>query len=226
MDFRMLLSLVMPTRHRSLQALKCAKRIIEVSEGLDFEIVISAHPEQETVDAFATLKDPRVRVYYAELNNGIEAWNHAASQAQGDYMSVSDDDLWYNPGWWEQLVKVIDPKEIMYVGVGDHWAGPDSEPWAERAFGTRRFFKEILGGVICVPHYKSHHDDVEKSDKARAAGVLSQAGGDIEHRHYARNSSIQRDETNARAEQWYGSDAQTYMMRKAAGFPIDYEGVF
>ncbi len=221
-----MLSIIMPTRHRSLQAFNCVQRIIEVSDGLDYEIVISAHPEKETIDLFSSLNDSRVNIFYMEHNNGIEAWNFAASQAQGDALTVSDDDLWYHPDWWVEAMNIIDVSRPMYIGIGEFGHGQDSESWPERAIGTRKFFVNILGGVLCIPHYKSHHDDVEKSDKARANNVLLQVNGNIEHRHYTRCNTTKRDETNARAERWYGVDSQTYHSRKSAGFPIDYSPLF
>jgi len=221
-----MLSLVTPTRGRSVRVFNCVKRIIEVSEGLDYEIVISSHPDKATKDLFDKFKDSRVSIHYKDCENGIEAWNHAASFAQGDCLKVSDDDLWYHPDWWKEAMDVIDPTISQYVGIGDFWNGPDSAPWPERVIGTRKFFCEILGGVLCIPHYKAHHDDVEKGDKARTAGVLSRVAGYIEHRHYVRYPHEQRDITSARAERWYGVDEAMYQRRKAVGFPLDYEPVF
>lgn len=223
-----MLSIIMPTRGRSQQAFKCVQRILEVTKDIDFEIVISSHPDLETVQLFGSLADPRVKTHFAEHDNGIQAWNHAASLSQGDFLTVSDDDLWYNENWYVEAMRLLDPNEIMYVGIGEFGKGQDSQwgEWPERAVGTRRFFKEIIGGVLCVPHYKSHHDDVEKSDKAHIHNCIHKVDGNIEHRHYCRHSGAQRDETNARAERWYGEDLQTYIRRKAAGFPLDYQGVF
>ncbi len=218
----MLLSICMPTKGRGPQALRCIEQLFKTTVGFDVECVVVAHPDDSNLGVFLT-PIPNVIVIWQECS-AIQGWNIAATHAQGDYLKVGDDDLWYHDGWLEETMKVV---EATSEGHGYFKIRSDSSNyWAERAIGSRRFFVETLGGVLCIPKYLSQYDDVEKTDRAIAAGLFFEAPkAYIEHRHWVYGKA-EKDETYMRGGiALVNKDQVTYQQRKAAGFPTDYTGV-
>lgn len=221
----MKLSACMPTRGRGGQVVRCVQNFYETTAGHDVEMVVVSHPD-DAVEKLRALSFPKLQVHVADCS-AIEGWNIAASFATGDFLKVYDDDLWSTPSWLdnaEMMHRDLGSPDLLYMGLWDeHRHVPDS--LFTRAIGTRKFFKEVCGGVLTIPAYKSWYDDNEKFDLAKlnhCAAYCPQSV--IEHHHpcngYGWDSTYQIGASRQH------NDEQVYYRRKSAGFPKDYTPVF
>jgi len=213
----------MPTKGRGPQAVRCIEQLFKTTKGFDVECVVCAHPDESNLEAFSS-PIPNVTVLWEECS-AIQGWNIAASHAKGDYLKFGDDDLWYHDNWLAETMKVV---ESVPDGHGYFKIRSDSQNyWAERVVGSRRFFKEVLGGVLLVPAYLSQYCDVEATDKAIEAGLLFDVPhAYIEHRHWVYGKAKQDTTYLQGAIQKSHIDHKTYIDRKNNGFPVDYPAVF
>lgn len=217
-----LLSVIMPTKGRGPQALLCIERMFETSPGFNVECVVVAYPDDSNRDVFTQVR-PNIQVIWEECGP-VEAWNKGAAIANGDFLKVGEDDLWYHPNWLSLTMDVIDklPDRKGYVKI----RSDANTYWAERAIGSRQFHHEIFGGVLNIPHYVSQYDDRERTDRAIKAGLFFHAPqAYIEHKHWKYGKG-EHDDTYERGGLYhYEKDKETYLARKAKGFPTDYKAI-
>ena len=217
----------MPTRGRSKQAASAIGNFFESTMGHDTEMIVVAHPDEDAIRELPSLTNqyPRLKLFFADCT-AIEGWNIAASYATGSWLKVWDDDLWATPGWLDEVQRFwqsLQSPEIAYIGLWDkHHEVPHK--LFTRAIGTRRFFREVCGGVLTIPHYKSWYDDTEKFDRAAVAGCAFYCPtAVIEHRHPAYGFAT--DPTYQLGASRQHGDSRKYHGRKASGFPSDYSFV-
>ncbi len=219
----MFLSIIMPTKGRGEQAVRCIEQLFKTTNDFEVECIVVAHPDESNQKAFSNYSNPNVQVIWEECS-AIQGWNIGASKACGDYLKVGDDDLWYHDNWLLEAYKVI---QETPDGHGYFKIRSDSQNyWGERCIGSRRFFKEVLGGVLCIPHYLSQYDDVEKTDRAIIEDLFFQApNAYIEHRHWVYGKAIKDDTYKRGGIALVGQDEKTYKYRKSIGYPSDYLAV-
>lgn len=219
-----LISMMLATKGRTAQAMRCIDRLFETTDGFNTELFIMSHPEPETMDAVKLLpKNKNIQVHYVDMRP-IGCYNLAASMSKGDYLFLFDDDAWFYDNWLANAMKVFDnlPDGNGYVKIQSNNTGY----WAERAILSRQFAIDHLGGVLCIPKYISQYEDVERSDRAIRAGLFFQAADSfIEHRHWVYGKA-EKDATYLEGGiKHVTSDHNTYASRKRAGFPNDYEAI-
>ena len=218
------LSIIMPTKGRGSQVARLCKQMWKTTLGFNVELIVLAHPEEETRKAFGSLSKSVMEIVDIEYMDvrAIDAYQIGAGKATGTHLLGNEDESWPQEGWLANDMKKFD--EIT-DGHGYVKLTSDSKDyWAERAIGNRRYFWEVLGGVICVPHYITVYDDVEKSDRAIAAGLFFEAeGAFVEHRtHVYGKAEIDKTYQEGGLTHW-PVDRQTFLQRKGAGYPIDYK---
>lgn len=219
-------SACMPTRGRADRAVASINSFFETTKGFDVEMVVVSHPD-EAVRKISEYQKAHPQ-YNLKLTTAdctaIEGWNIAASMATGFFLKVWDDDLIAQPRWLDAAMlkwEVIGRLRTCYIGL---WDDDSRVPHAlfTRAFGTRDFFVNVCGGVLCIPHYKRWWDDNEKFDRAQAVGCgFACMDSKIIHYQAAKGTGPWDDTANLGAERgiW---DMQTYQERKAQGFPNNY----
>lgn len=220
----MKLSVILATKGRPQQALNCINRIFETTK-LPFELLIMSYPDEEANEIFTVLpKDKDISLHYLACRS-VPAYNKGASLAKGTHLFAVDDDSWFPENWLENIefaIKATMPNQYGYLKI----KSDSNNYWAERAVGSRDFLIDHLGGVLCIPHYYSQYEDVEKSDRAIAAGhfyVVEDVY--IEHRHPAYGKAEMDATYQDGFAKYAGIDQVTYQLRKQAGFPNDYESV-
>lgn len=211
----------MPTKNRGVQAARCVERILETTVGINIELIVIAHPEPMAQLAFQELsKNPLVNIQWKDCTV-MEAYKIGGLLSKGTHFFCIDDDAWPSDNWLAEALEVFKriPDGHGYVKI----LSDSQNYWAERAITTRKFIVDYLGGVLCIPHYISQYDDVEKSDRAILAGRFYVAEKSyIEHRHWVYGK--------AKKDQTYidggisnvTHDHNMYAFRKARGFPNDY----
>lgn len=220
----MKLSIVMPTKGRGPQAARLCKQIAKTTLGFNVELIVLAHPEAETKEAFDALPQTAKDILNLEYLDcrAIDGYQIGAGKATGTHLLAMEDDAWPHPEWLAHTMRKFDeiPDGHGYVKL----PSDSRDPWAERAVGNRRFFWEVLGGVICVPHYITVYDDVEKSERAQKAGLFFEAtGAYVEHRTHVYNKAPIDKTYQEGGLTWWPTDRKTFLERQAAGYPIDYK---
>lgn len=218
------LSIIMPTKGRGSQVARLCKQIRKTTVGFNVELIVLAHPEEETKKAFDKLSafDKEILdLEYLECR-AIDGYQIGAGKATGTHLLATEDDSWPHEGWLAATMRKFDeiPDGHGYVKL----PSDSKDYWAERAIGNRRYFWEVLGGVICVPHYITVYDDVEKSDRAIAANLFFEAeGAFVEHRTHVYNKAPCDKTYQEGGLTHWPTDHKTFLERKAAGYPIDYK---
>lgn len=216
-----MLTAILPTKGRGEQAVRCINRFLETTEGLDTEILIMAYPDASN-EEFMPKMPKCVSIHWLD-NPLMECYNIGASLAKGNFLFDFDDDAWFQDGWLHKVYKTFDsiPNQHGYVKI----QSDNSCYWAERAIGNRQFYIDVLGGVLSIPHYFSQWNDVEKSERAMAASLFFESDAYIEHRTWVYGKA-QMDETYQNGSRKYADiDGATFKLRKAAGYPNDYEPI-
>lgn len=220
----MLLSVILPTKGRGEQAARCINRLFETTQGFDVEVFIVAHPEEETRVAFSKLLPKRrpITVDWVDCTP-IQGHNIGGAQAKGTHLLALDDDGWCGENWLAKVMTVFDTisTNMGYVKIRDD----GKNYWAERAVGSRNFYTELLGGTLDIPEYISQYDDVEKTDRAIAAGIFYQSDAYIEHRTWVYGKA-QLDSTYINGSKKYCEiDRKLYEARRSKGFPNSYKRI-
>lgn len=210
---------------RPEKSVHAVEQFYATTQGHEVEMIVLSHPDA-SVESLKNLRFPGLQIHVAECT-AIEGWNLAASHATGDFLKVWDDDLFPVAGWLdeaERTWKDAGSPETAYIGLRDcHSEVPRG--LFTRAIGTRKFFVDVCGGVITIPHYKSWYDDNEKFDLAKRAKCDLFCKTSIIHHHHPQ-FGFPSDSTYDIGASRHGGDAETYYRRKAAGFPIDWQPVF
>lgn len=110
-------SVCVPTFNRAVYLTHCLRSILRQTFQ-DFElIVVDNASTDETPDAVAQLKDPRLRYHRNPTNIGqIPNINHAIELARGEYVSICHDDDLFAPHMLERELEVMsDHPEVVLV---------------------------------------------------------------------------------------------------------------
>ncbi len=220
----MLLSVILTTKGRGPQALQCIERLLETTRPYKIEVVIVAYPEPTNLDTFTQdvmdrLGDNIVLTWMDDRS--IPCYNYGASLAKGTHLMGLDDDAWFPDDWFQALLETIEntPNQNGYFKI----QSDNQCYWAERAVASREFLIEHLGGVLCIPSYISQYDDVEKTDRAMAAGLFFESNAYIEHRHWSHGKAEIDATYKAGGISHCDRDRTVYNDRKSKGFPNNYE---
>lgn len=225
-------SACMPTKGRGKQARHCIERFFETTGDIETEMIVVAHPEDDNhkylddlIDKYAGLHN--FRLYYKDCL-AVAAWNDAVQYATGQFLEPWGDDFWACDGWLHAALNHYDKigkPEVSYIGLRDDNNKEVPDTLFTMAIGTREFYKQIIGGVLIIPWYKSWYDDTEKFFKAKHAGVASYCPeAKIEHRHWCWGLAA-KDKTYEDAERYQSMDGMIFHHRSRLGFPIDYPSI-
>lgn len=114
----------------------CAHLISETIDSVisqtykDFElIIIDDGSKDNTKEILSKYNDPRIRIFY-DTNHGVcHARNHGINEAQGEYITFTDDDDILEPTYLESLVNAIqnaDYARCNYSKMENYKLTPDS----------------------------------------------------------------------------------------------------
>lgn len=116
-----LISILIPTRDMKDILQKCVDSIIEKSSYQNFEIIIidNQSKEPETLEYFAGLKDPRIKILkYDAPFNYSKINNFAAQLAKGEYILLLNNDIEViTPNWLEEMLSFAQKPDIGCVGA-------------------------------------------------------------------------------------------------------------
>lgn len=219
------LALILPSRGRPEQLLRCIDRIVEVTPS-PFELTVVLDMDDEA-SRCSVPRYPGVQVVLVPPCRGpIYKWNVGLSRSpEADLYVLGADDQWYNPGWLAAALEDGIARGYGLVGLNDGHNADHDLYWSTLFLATRDFLIHHNGGVLAIPCYTSYFVDVETTDRAiRAGEYLYAERASVEHRHAAYGKAL-TDSTYAWSQPHFDLDKKTYERRKAAGFPDDFSPV-
>jgi glycosyltransferase involved in cell wall biosynthesis len=220
-----LTSIILPTTGRKDRAVTCIQGLIATTKDRDVEIIAVVDADPESRDAISkALHGVKHRLLYSDTLRGCsKAWNDGLAVAAGEYIVIAGDDLRWGDGWLDEAIKVmltLGPKGGC-VGLNDgHWNG--AVEVATHYMLSRDFIITVLGGVVAWEFYKHSYNDLEITERARAAGRYAWAEqAKVIHEHWLFGGR-EKDATDNLWLGQHGEATKIYEERKAAGFPCDY----
>lgn len=217
-----MISVLFPSTGRPDRAQACLERLRETTPHHDVEVVAAVDADTETCERIG----PYVQtlIYSPTLRGCSAAWNDCLREAQGDPVVFAADDLKWGDGWLDAaLAKLSEfPDGWGMVGFNDgHWG----EELSTHYLMSRRFIVEVLGGVVAWPEYKHSFNDLETTERARAAGRYVWCEDAMVYHEHWLFGDREKDPTDLRRLPEHPEDERAYKVRKAAGFPNDREAV-
>lgn len=219
-------AVIMPSRGRAEQLVRCLRRLFETTGNHDVSAVVLLDTDDTpSIEAVKALNDPRV-VLHIDGGTPIEKWNTGAviaSRLGVQALALGADDLWWGDGWFEAAMRGLThlPDRSGLVGFNEMTG-------ARRDFSTHYlmtldYLIDYNGGVFACPKYLSYFIDPEACARAVRAGRYYYAEDcEVEHRHPFWHKANQ-DDTYQRSAPNYEHDQAIYEERYRAAFPDDFE---
>lgn len=226
------ISIILPSYKRHALLLGVLQNIeSQVSSSYDIEVIVVN--DNDTVGnnlatdyLFHTKKYTGMAVATLDKLGHHAAWNLGLSLATGNLFVHMGDDGRFHGNALEQVYNAHTDKLAGYgmVAFNDLNLNGDTQVGTHVLF-DRQFCKDVLGGVMVVPHYKGYCVDLEFNDRARAVGKYYWCSTAILEHLHSSNGKRELSEGELDRVQYSETDTRLYNTRKAAGFPNDFDPV-
>ena len=211
-------SVLLATTGRPEMALRCVEGIRETAV---VEIVASVDADPKTARLLAPLVD--TLCVCPDYRGCSRAWNDALREATGENLVLAGDDLIWDEGWLENALAHLSELPDGWGVVGFNDGHTNGEDYSTHYLVSRRFITEVLGGVIAWECYRHSFNDVEMTERAKAAGRYVWAeDAHVHHDHWLFGDRPQ-DATDQKNLGGHPQSERIFKQRQAAGFPNDYE---
>jgi GT2 family glycosyltransferase len=215
---------IIPSRNRPIQLRRCIDRFFGTTQAHDVECV--AVLDEGADERHKILWGSRAMlVYNKSIMGAVASWNiGAASVPEANAFVLGADDLVWGDGWLDAALSSLEtlPGKQGMVGFNDL---DRTDGMATHFLLTRGCALEVMGGVVAIPAYHHYWTDPEMNERAVRAGCyVWAAGAFVEHRS-SMNGKAPMDTTYQEAARWFKQDEETFNLRKAMGFPNDFEPV-
>lgn len=220
----MQIAILLPTIYRKDGLKRTLTTLFDTTEKYDLSVIVAR--ERDDVEALKVCQTYNGKVISAicekEKQGPAYAWNTALKHAKYyDAYFLASDDIEFTDGWLNEVLKVYSVANKGLIGVNDSTGKYERAGFCTHYFMTRKFIKEINGGVVCCPHYFADYTDVEIIERAIAYNEFAYAQHARIFHHWRKND----DEAYQRGDERRREAKETYLRRKAKGFPDDYERI-
>jgi len=142
--------------------------VVSLPEGLNYELIFADDAStDETRDWLAGLSDSRIQVVLNERNFGYAKTNNVAvARAAGHYLALLNNDLLFEPGWFEPMMAALEAPELNAGIVGNLQYRVDDKVLDH-------------AGVELMPNGKFEHIRTEPKGQAHALEVYVATGACI-----------------------------------------------
>lgn len=224
-----MISILIPSIDRPLQLRACLRQLIATTIRHEVEIVVSLCVSDRASHSAVAAMPVIVTAGHEGYTGSCFAWNEALARADPNAIAyvMMGDDVWAHRSWLDFAMGGLAmlPDIGGVVGCNDLDPRTDTQERANHFLVTRPFVSEVLGGTPFMPCYRNYFFDIETCERARRAGRYIYAPLSIlEHRHPHAHKARQ-DGVYLRSGQSFENDRQIYELRRAAGFPNDYDPV-
>jgi glycosyltransferase involved in cell wall biosynthesis len=212
----MVISLIHPSRGRSLKAIETASTWIDLA-GIQVEHVLSLDES-----------DPSLSKYQREfhgwniiVNNNtsvVEATNRAAKHATGDILLYLSDDFSAFENWGLSVLKEFEGEDRPLLLKVDDCLQKFEVPVLTIPMMNRKLYEKL--GYFWHPEYKSMFVDCDLFETVKKMGALKNAKHlKFEHQHVSVGKAPDDETYRNSAKNWEQGKA-LFAKRKAMGFPV------
>lgn len=157
-------------------------------------------------------------------STAVQGWNMAYQfrRARGgaDWYILGADDIVWVPGWLDAALAEARPGvEVIGLDDGGH---TDLRLYAPHYMAQAAFVEEVLGGLFVPPEYYAWWFDREVCEVARARNAYSPAPGAVARHLHPDWQTARMDRTYRDAWPLHDVDRQTYLTRRAQGYPVTW----
>lgn len=159
-------------------------------------------------------------------SSAVDGWNWAYRYAYGlgaEWFVLGADDIDFWAGCIDIAVSEAQKTGSQVIGLNDTFTNIDK--YAPHYMASRRFTRDHLGGLMAPPVYRAWWFDREVCEIAQEVSSYAPAWDAIAKHYHPDFTDTPMDETYQEAWPDHDRDKKVYLHRKAAGFPIDYDGV-
>jgi glycosyltransferase involved in cell wall biosynthesis len=212
-----MLSIILPTRkrHKRLQSIL---NNIEETTDMGYELIIVADRDDPESQEIAKSTKSRLLISDPE-NQAIEKWNFGAKIAVGDWLFICSDDIVLPLNW---LSRAYATPNTGFIGLPDQ-KNPLGLGFTPFYMAKRSWLKAYNNRVLVIPHYKTWGCDVETCERASRVNQYAVADLVITHNHLIWGLA-ESDESYQRGQANWERDLQVLNLRRANGYPNDFEG--
>lgn len=213
-------AVILPTRGRTTQAVKCIDRLVQTAPSVDVFVVTEDDPRD--FGALLALEDQVHLVPTTPGMTAVQKWNYGFERvhARFDAFFLGADDLWFNTGWLEEIVGTMERTGAGCVSPND--GVTEGNQLGTHYLMTKDFIRDVNGGVMVCPHYRSWCLDVETTERAKRARSYAWAkDSSVEHRH-VHFGKAEMDDTYKRGYAVHQYDQFICELRRREGWPDDF----
>lgn len=197
---------------------------IEKTTTIPHTVYIITEPEdQQTIDQTNHLKDWYKGKVELIINrpphNYVTAINYGYAKSIEPFIFCGSDDIEFEPGWDQKMLKEFNDSSIGLVGAWDSWKITQTGKHTSH-FMVKRQYIEELGGVederntIYSSQYQHFNCDIETEQVAMKRGKFKMSEATIEHHHFIVDKSVEYDKTYAKEQSKINRDTRTYNQRR------------
>lgn len=226
------ISIILPSYERPTLLIGALQNIeSQISSDYEIEVVVVVDDDIDGFDVSSNYFDKTDKVLGITIGrkqkySHIAAWNLGLANASGNLFVHMGDDGRFHGNALQLAYNTHKDKLSGYgmVAFNDLNMNGDTQV-GTHVFFDKQFCKDVLGGVMCVPHYKGYCVDLEFNERARGAGkyVWCQQAV-LEHLHSS-NGKRELFEDEMTRTQYSPEDTALFERRKTLGFPNDFEPV-
>ena len=225
-----MISVLIPSCHRTDLLIGCLGSLLDTKGDHDVEtvLVLDGYSPVE-VNRILSRVDGNFIMDYSPIRRGaLFCWNGALRLSRGSVIVFAGDDQIFHPGWLDFALESLKEKVGGYGVVGMNDLAYDGNLQVSTMWmTTRRYCKEVMGGVFAPPHYSYYRIDSEWNEKAKQLGKFYwDSRSVVEHLHSAHGKRptdyLDHEKMDAG---WMLMDEKIFEERKSLGFPVDYDPI-
>lgn len=226
------ISIILPSYKRHALLLGALQNIeSQVSPDYEIEVMVVVDDDDEGFEVASNYLAKTTAILGSTIlrkqrYSHIAAWNLGLANAGGNLFVHTGDDGRFHGNALQVVYNAHRDRLNGYgmVAFNDLNLNGDTQV-GTHVFFDRQFCKDILGGVMCVPHYKGYCVDLEFNERAKRAGKYIWCPEAILEHLHSSNGKRELTEGESERTQFSPEDTALFESRKAAGFPNDFEPV-
>ena len=223
----MRIAICLPTKGRPAQMKKRVNDLIlqPLPDGVDLILSLAViRDDTETLRAVNEVidqwydSDVTVLLTFRESGStAVDGWNRAYNAVADicDWFVLGADDLIWADGWLEAAMELFAAGEV--IGLND--THTDLNQYAPHYMASAAFCRDVLGGCLVPPIYRSWWFDREVCEIAQSFGVYVPGWGVIVAHTHPDWKTAEMDDIYSQARPLHDADRALYLRRQRLGFP-------
>ena len=218
------IAILLPTIYRKDGLHRTLTSLFHTTKDYELTVVVAHEWDDDDAVKVCSLYNGKVIRAICEKNKQgpAYAWNTALAAAQyHDAYFLASDDIEFTLCWLDEVIKTYNVANKGLIGVNDGTGKYERAGFCTHYFMTRKFIRDVNGGVVCCPHYYADFTDVEVIDRAKKVNQFAYADKARIFHHWREVD----DEAYRRGDERRTEARGIYLRRKEKGFINDWEPI-